>query len=156
MPGFTPTSMFPRMWAASGLDYPALIDRLIQLALERGTGLHVSRARADRGMPYRWTTGQVSVRVIPSTRLDLGDDQLAQLVDVAASARTMTSYGPGDVLRERHTRQAGDRAGDRGGLADLGLDEDVGLDHQAASLMNCRWGDGIAPWGRRATITSAP
>ena len=39
MPGFTPSSMFPRMWAASGLDYPALVDRLIQLALERGTGL---------------------------------------------------------------------------------------------------------------------
>ncbi|MGH3368443.1 MAG: D-alanine--D-alanine ligase family protein [Nocardioidaceae bacterium] len=39
MPGFTPSSMFPRMWAASGLDYPALVDRLIQLALRRGTGL---------------------------------------------------------------------------------------------------------------------
>lgn len=39
MPGFTPTSMFPRMWAASGLDYPALVDRLIELALARGTGL---------------------------------------------------------------------------------------------------------------------
>ncbi|MFP5219603.1 MAG: D-alanine--D-alanine ligase family protein [Actinomycetes bacterium] len=39
MPGFTPTSMFPRMWAASGLDYPALVDRLLQSALRRGTGL---------------------------------------------------------------------------------------------------------------------
>ncbi len=39
MPGFTPTSMFPRMWAATGLDYPALVDRLIRLALARGTGL---------------------------------------------------------------------------------------------------------------------
>jgi D-alanine-D-alanine ligase len=39
MPGFTPTSMYPRMWAASGLDYPALVDRLIQLALTRDTGL---------------------------------------------------------------------------------------------------------------------
>ena len=39
MPGFTPQSMFPRMWAASGLDYPALVDRLIQLALHRSTGL---------------------------------------------------------------------------------------------------------------------
>lgn len=39
MPGFTPTSMFPRMWAATGLDYPALVDRLISLALRRGTGL---------------------------------------------------------------------------------------------------------------------
>lgn len=39
MPGFTPHSMYPRMWAASGLDYPALIDELISLALERRTGL---------------------------------------------------------------------------------------------------------------------
>jgi D-alanine-D-alanine ligase len=39
MPGFTPTSMYPRMWAASGVDYPALVDRLIQLALRRDTGL---------------------------------------------------------------------------------------------------------------------
>lgn len=39
MPGFTPTSMFPVMWAATGLDYPHLVDDLIQLALERPTGL---------------------------------------------------------------------------------------------------------------------
>jgi len=39
MPGFTPTSMYPRMWAATGVDYPALVDRLIQLALRRTTGL---------------------------------------------------------------------------------------------------------------------
>ena len=39
MPGFTPTSMFPQMWAATGLDYPALVDRLIRLALRRGTDL---------------------------------------------------------------------------------------------------------------------
>ena len=36
MPGFTPISMFPRMWAASGVDYPALVDRLIAAALRRG------------------------------------------------------------------------------------------------------------------------
>jgi D-alanine-D-alanine ligase len=39
MPGFTAHSMFPRVWAASGLDYPALIDRLITLALRRPIGL---------------------------------------------------------------------------------------------------------------------
>ncbi|MDP9117236.1 MAG: D-alanine--D-alanine ligase [Actinomycetota bacterium] len=33
MPGFTPISMFPRMWAASGVDYPTLVDRLIASAL---------------------------------------------------------------------------------------------------------------------------
>ncbi len=39
MPGFTPSSLFPRVWAAAGLDYPALVDRLVQLALRRDTGL---------------------------------------------------------------------------------------------------------------------
>jgi D-alanine-D-alanine ligase len=33
MPGFTPISMFPRMWAASGVGYPELVDRLVQTAL---------------------------------------------------------------------------------------------------------------------------
>ncbi|GAA0278547.1 D-alanine--D-alanine ligase family protein [Actinomadura nitritigenes] len=39
MPGFTPASAFPQMWAATGLDYPSLVDRLIQTALRRSTGL---------------------------------------------------------------------------------------------------------------------
>ena len=39
MPGFTPKSMYPQMWAASGLSYAELIDELIYLALNRKTGL---------------------------------------------------------------------------------------------------------------------
>ena len=35
MPGFTSISMYPKLWAASGLSYTKLIDRLIELALER-------------------------------------------------------------------------------------------------------------------------
>ena len=35
MPGFTAISMYPKLWAASGLEYPDLIDRLIQLGIER-------------------------------------------------------------------------------------------------------------------------
>ncbi|MGK7950432.1 MAG: D-alanine--D-alanine ligase family protein [Xenococcaceae cyanobacterium] len=34
-PGFTSTSMYPRLWAATGIPFPNLVDRLIQLALER-------------------------------------------------------------------------------------------------------------------------
>jgi D-alanine-D-alanine ligase len=37
IPGFTAISMYPKMWEASGLSYPALLDRLIALALERHT-----------------------------------------------------------------------------------------------------------------------
>lgn len=39
MPGFTPISMFPRMWAASGTEYPDLVAHLISDALRRGVGL---------------------------------------------------------------------------------------------------------------------
>ena len=35
LPGFTDGSMYPKLWEASGLAYPTLIDRLIELALER-------------------------------------------------------------------------------------------------------------------------
>ena len=35
IPGFTKISMYPKLWEVSGLPYPALIDRLIELALER-------------------------------------------------------------------------------------------------------------------------
>jgi D-alanine-D-alanine ligase len=41
MPGFTSISMYPKLWAASGIAYPELIDRLIALALDR-------RAEKDR------------------------------------------------------------------------------------------------------------
>lgn len=39
MPGFTPTSMFPQLWAKTGIDYPSLVDRLVDTALRRPTGL---------------------------------------------------------------------------------------------------------------------
>ena len=39
MPGFTPQSMYPRMWAASGVPYPELVDRLVAAARRAGTGL---------------------------------------------------------------------------------------------------------------------
>jgi D-alanine-D-alanine ligase len=35
MPGFTSISMYPKLWAASGIQYSELIDRLIQLGLQR-------------------------------------------------------------------------------------------------------------------------
>ena len=40
MPGFTPISMYPAMWERTGTAYPELITELLELALERGVGLH--------------------------------------------------------------------------------------------------------------------
>jgi D-alanine-D-alanine ligase len=45
IPGFTPISMYPRLWAASGLPYPALVDELVRLALARQDR---RRRRTDR------------------------------------------------------------------------------------------------------------
>jgi D-alanine-D-alanine ligase len=39
MPGFTTISMYPRMWAASGVDYATLLTTMVDTALRRGTGL---------------------------------------------------------------------------------------------------------------------
>lgn len=39
LPGFTPYSMYPQAWAATGMTYPELVDELIQLALARPLGL---------------------------------------------------------------------------------------------------------------------
>jgi D-alanine-D-alanine ligase len=39
MPGFTPISMYPRMWQASGIGYGELVDRLLRAALARPVGL---------------------------------------------------------------------------------------------------------------------
>ncbi|GGM40657.1 D-alanine--D-alanine ligase [Longimycelium tulufanense] len=39
MPGFTPISMYPRMWSVTGIDYGKLLTTLIETALARGTGL---------------------------------------------------------------------------------------------------------------------
>ncbi|MGY1682675.1 D-alanine--D-alanine ligase family protein [Geodermatophilus sp. SYSU D01176] len=44
MPGFTPISMYPRMWAASGVDFGTLVDRLVEVALAGAPALDGSRA----------------------------------------------------------------------------------------------------------------
>jgi D-alanine-D-alanine ligase len=47
IPGFTPLSMYPLLWQASGVAYPDLIRRLVDLALERhGDKTHLRRDRA--------------------------------------------------------------------------------------------------------------
>ncbi|HJV09269.1 MAG TPA: hypothetical protein VJ653_06290, partial [Acidimicrobiales bacterium] len=48
IPGFTPISMYPRMWEASGVAYPDLVDRLVTLALERH-GRQQNRVGRARG-----------------------------------------------------------------------------------------------------------
>jgi D-alanine-D-alanine ligase len=49
LPGFTAISMYPRLWALSGLPLPRLVDRLVTIALDR----HADRHRLDQGIK-RW------------------------------------------------------------------------------------------------------
>jgi D-alanine-D-alanine ligase len=44
IPGFTPISMYPKLWQASGVAYPQLVDKLVNLAIERH-----SRKRRNTG-----------------------------------------------------------------------------------------------------------
>ncbi|HEX9336803.1 MAG TPA: D-alanine--D-alanine ligase family protein, partial [Pseudonocardiaceae bacterium] len=39
MPGFTETSVYPKMWSVTGVDYPTLLTTLVETAMARGTGL---------------------------------------------------------------------------------------------------------------------
>ena len=48
LPGFTSISMYPKLWQASGLTYGQLVDRLIELALERKAQRdHIEHRRAS-------------------------------------------------------------------------------------------------------------
>jgi D-alanine-D-alanine ligase len=49
MPGFTQISMYPKLWNASGVAYPELVDRLIELALERKADRDQLERRYYRG-----------------------------------------------------------------------------------------------------------
>lgn len=49
MPGFTSISMYPKMWEATGLPYPKLLQRLIELALERHADKRATRFSRDAG-----------------------------------------------------------------------------------------------------------
>ena len=49
IPGFTQISMYPKLWEASGLPYPALVDRLVELALERKAERDRTERRFQRG-----------------------------------------------------------------------------------------------------------
>lgn len=58
IPGFTPISMYPKLWEASGISYPELIDRLIELAFQRHaekqrTWYRYDHAASNRGGPSK-------------------------------------------------------------------------------------------------------
>ena len=56
MPGQTATSVYAKLWAASGLAYPELLDRLVEIGIERAA----ARARARASRRSRAATSEIS------------------------------------------------------------------------------------------------
>jgi D-alanine-D-alanine ligase len=48
LPGFTPISVFPKLWEAAGLSYPKLVERLVELALERSADEQKRQTKLER------------------------------------------------------------------------------------------------------------
>ncbi|TMD17226.1 MAG: ATP-grasp domain-containing protein, partial [Chloroflexi bacterium] len=55
IPGFTRISMYPKLWEASGLSYPSLIERLVELAIERFNDKQRSQTAIDTRLLDRGT-----------------------------------------------------------------------------------------------------
>lgn len=72
----------------------------------------------------------------PRDRLDLGDDELAQLIDGASFRADYHVIRAGYVLGERHTRDLADCVHDGGGLSNLGLNQYVGLNEHTRTLLS--------------------
>lgn len=70
IPGFTRISMYPKLWEASGIGYPELIDRLIELALERHEEQRALRSSVELEKPVPGSTGDP----IPGSSADPKDD----------------------------------------------------------------------------------
>ena len=83
------------------------------------------------------TIGQVRVLVMPDHTLDLGDDQLAQVVHIVRLGPDDHVVRTGDVVRLGYAGDLADVHGDIGGLADLGLDEDVSVNHAVLPGATC-------------------
>jgi len=62
MPGMTPASGFPLMWAATGLPLPQLIDRIIQTALRKRPGPRLLAPTTSGPAPHRAISGLASRR----------------------------------------------------------------------------------------------
>ncbi len=113
MPGFTPISMYPKMWEASGLAYPDLIDELIQLALERRTGLRdgvtsnrLDRSRQDGGPATTARASRsraTSPSVVPLAVQAKGNTEVSVVPGVIAVSRTTKLPSAPTMKSERET-----------------------------------------------------
>ena len=131
IPGFTPISMYPRLWEVTGVPYPELLDRLVALALER----HERRVGAGRAGPRNLEVddraGQRAGDALH--HLDPGDDHLAELIDAVGLGVDDHVVGAGHIVGALDAVDLADLGGHLGGFADLGLDEHVRLDGHAPS-----------------------
>ena len=95
IPGFTTISMYSQLWAASGVDYPALLDRLIKLAIERHAEkqrLKTSAVVTPRGLARRLTLVVACLMLagleLRSQRASAGQTGLTGIATLAADLRS--------------------------------------------------------------------
>ena len=81
IPGFTSISMYPKMWEHSGLPMPKLIDRLIELALERHAA---KKAHQVHAMKFRFTAALLFL-FLPAVCADDLETQVKRFVDAYAT-----------------------------------------------------------------------
>jgi D-alanine-D-alanine ligase len=128
MPGMTPASGFPMMWAASGLPLPQLVDRIIQTALRKRPGLRLAFARRVRSSGWLRPGGPPRPLRCCALGLLLGLLTVDERLEVRASAE----------LGHRGTRHLDGRAGGRvagraGGPLALLEDAEPGDGHLVAA-----------------------
>src|SRR4051794_4773933 len=124
----------PGPWRAGAADAPAAGPDQDPDTQRRPTSAEVGVAPRRRG-PVSDVHDRAGER--PGDSGDVlhpGDHELAQLVDVAGLRAHDHVVRPGHVLGQRHALDVGDLGGHLRGLADVGLDQDVGLHHHAALL----------------------
>ena len=86
MPGMTPASGFPMMWAASGLPLPQLVDRIIQTALRKRPGLRLALARGA------WLVAPGSSRLLVRRRPRAASRVLPRMPPAAVALLRLSGY----------------------------------------------------------------
>ena len=113
MPGFTSISMYPKLWAASGIEYPELIDRLIQLGLQRYEEKNRTAMRGKHAdvwhAAFARRFGQRVMESMPQATQDVQAQPLIAVRDVRASSRWYQQLLGLDALQEHSHRDVYDR-----------------------------------------------
>ena len=143
MPGMTPASGFPMMWAASGLPLPQLVDRIIQTALRKRPGLRLA-------VPARGRAPHRAARLPAPARWSCCPHEAAETVsDEGRSSQSPMKQEPAGARREPRPASAAFRSGRTSLLGLLAVDKSLEvragaeLGHRGLRHLDGRAGGGV-------------